>query len=321
MKTLVAGGSGFIGTQLIARLTAAGHEVTCYDLAVNPALADITIQADVRDREAYTAAATGHDLIINLAAAHRDDVRPVELYQQVNVDGANATIAAAEANGIQRLIFTSTVALYGLDKPASTESDAPEPFNEYGRTKLAAEEVYHRWYQAAPGRQLAIVRPCVVFGEGNRGNVYNLAKQLSTGRFLTVGNGQNRKSMAYVGNVAAFLADLVESTDGDLLVNYADKPDLTTNQLVAILRDALNRHHGQSIHLPLWLGLIGGRVFDLIAWLTRRDLPISTVRIRKFAASTVVDTARLEALGFTRPYSLAEGLRRTVAAEFGPTAG
>jgi GlcNAc-P-P-Und epimerase len=80
------------------------------------------------------------------------------------------------------------------------------PFNEYGRSKYQAEEVFRRWQQEdANQRTLVIVRPTVVFGERNRGNVYNLLKQLASGHFVMVGKGPKYKSMAYVENVAAFL--------------------------------------------------------------------------------------------------------------------
>lgn len=316
MKILVAGGSGFVGSRLIPQLISRGHEVRCFDLVVNPDLADLTTQGDVCDADAYLEAAQNMDAIINLAAAHRDNVRPIELYETTNVDGAKNSVKVAEHWNIDRIFFTSSVAVYGLDAGESTESDLPTPFNEYGRTKLAAEEVYRAW-QKANDTTLFIVRPCVIFGEGNRGNVYTLAKQLASGRFLSVGRGDNRKSMAYVGNVVAFIIHQLENAHGYTLMNYADKPDLTTNELVHILRDALDRHHGQSIHLPLWLGLAGGYAFDVLAKLTGKQFPISSVRIRKFAASTIANTARLEASGFTRPFTIDEGLHRTVRAEFG----
>lgn len=318
MKVMVAGGSGFVGSRLIPALQEQGHEVGVYDLVVNPRFASFTEQGDVRDTDHYSFACAGYDAIVNLAAAHRDDVRPIELYQQTNVDGATNTVRALIDNRIDRLVFTSTVAVYGLDKEASRETDEPDPFNEYGRTKLAAEAIYRAWQaDAQQERNLFTVRPCVIFGEGNRGNVYTLAKQLSGGFFLTIGDGHNHKSMAYVGNVVAFLIGQLEHNTGSTLMNYADKPDLTTNELVTVLRAALNKHRGQSIHLPLGLGVIGGKAFDLMAKLLHRNLPISEVRIRKFAASTVVNTDKLEASGFQRPFTIEEGLHRTVRAEFG----
>src|SRR5690606_7160365 len=162
----------------------------------------------------------------------------------------------------------------------------------YGRTKLAAEVVFRQWQEGSPDRGLLVVRPSVVFGEGNRGNVWTLAKQVSSGRFLMVGKGDNRKSMSYVGNIAELLADRVQGEPGTELFNYADKPDLSTAELVATLRESLGNGPGRNLRLPLPLGLAAGHVFDLAARLTRRTFPISAVRIKKFAADTTVNTDR-----------------------------
>jgi len=319
MKIFVVGGSGFIGTRLLETLHEQGHEFTNFDRHISARFPDQSITGDVRSADELTAASVGHDAIINLAAEHRDDVSPLSLYTEVNVGGAHALVAAAEANGIQRIVFTSTVALYGLDKNNATEDSVPEPFNEYGRTKLAAEGVFSAWAHKDAARSLAIVRPSVVFGEGNRGNVYNLAKQVSSGRFLMVGKGENKKSMAYVGNIVGYIASRLEAPLGIEIRNFADKPDLSTKDLISILRDEMNVHAASSLRLPLGLGIAAGYVFDAAAKITRRTFPISAVRIRKFAADTTVNTDRLRDSGYTATYSLHEALRRTLASEFPAT--
>lgn len=312
MKILVIGGSGFVGSRLIPVLLER-HRVTNFDRIDSP-LAPTTV-GDVTAVDDVTRAAAGADVIVNLAAAHRDDVRPVSLYDAVNVEGARAVVAAAEANGIQRIVFTSSVAVYGLDKNDAAEDTVPEPYNDYGRTKLAAEEVYRAWAAADDSHSLTIVRPCVVFGEGNRGNVYNLAQQVASGRFLMVGDGKNKKSMAYVDNVVDYLAGQLDAPAGVTTTNYADKPDLSTRELVAVLRSAMELRDN-NVRLPLWLGLAAGHTFDFAARVTRRTFPISAIRIRKFVADTTVNTDRLDASGYRPRYSLAEGIRRTIEAEF-----
>ncbi len=146
------------------------------------------------------------DVIISLAAEHRDDVTPKSLYYDVNVTGAENVCKVAEEKRINKIIFTSSVAVYGFALIGTDETGALNPFNEYGRTKMLAEEVYKKWQEKEHDkRTLVIIRPTVVFGEGNRGNVYNLLKQIASGRFVMVGNGKNVKSLAYVENVAAFI--------------------------------------------------------------------------------------------------------------------
>jgi len=72
------------------------------------------------------------------------------------------------------------------------------------KSKWQAEEVLRKWYDKNPQeRNLNILRPAVIFGERNRGNVYNLLKQISSGAFRMVGKGDNKKSMAYVGDIVA----------------------------------------------------------------------------------------------------------------------
>ena len=316
MKVLVIGGSGFIGTRLLESLTERGHAVTNFDRAAKEGSSVPFVEGDVRSVAELTVAADGHDAIVNLAAEHRDDVQPLSRYTEVNVDGATAVVDAAVANGIERIVFTSSVAIYGLDKVNPAEDWEPEPFNEYGRTKLLAEGVFSEWAAADPKRSLAIIRPSVVFGEGNRGNVHTLAAQVASGRFLQVGKGDNKKSMSYVGNIVEFLADRLSAPAGISVTNFADKPDLSTRELVGLLRETLGRTQGGNITVPLPVGVLAGHAFDLVGKITRRQFPISAIRMRKFAAETTVSTERLAATGFVPRYSLKESLVRTLAAEF-----
>jgi nucleoside-diphosphate-sugar epimerase len=103
----------------------------------------------------------------------------------------------AEEKGIKTIVFTSSVAIYGFAPLGTDESGEINYFNDYGRTKYEAELVYKAWYEKDPeNRKLVIVRPTVVFDEQNRGNVYNLLRQIASGKFMMIGNGENRKSMA-----------------------------------------------------------------------------------------------------------------------------
>jgi nucleoside-diphosphate-sugar epimerase len=324
LRLVVLGGSGFIGSRLVSRLVAEGHDVVIADKrpsAVHPARC---VTCDVRDYDAVLRAVAGRDVIINLAAEHQDNVQPISLYDEVNVEGAKLVCRAATEAKIARIVFTSSVAIYGFATEELREESPARPFNDYGRTKLEAERVYDAWYGEQPGRTLVVMRPTVVFGEGNRGNVYNLIRQLASGFFVMIGDGKNRKSMAYVENVAACLSWTLGLPVGRHLFNYADKPDFDMNDLVRVVRQALGKSPRPPARLPLSVGLAGGRVFDAIAAITGKTLPISTVRVRKFTANTMISSERLRSMGFVAPVAIADGLTRTLAAEFsqrgGPTA-
>jgi GlcNAc-P-P-Und epimerase len=310
----VIGGSGFIGTWLARLLLTRDHAVRIIDVNPSKMHSDLWVAADVRDREALYAACRGCDVLYNLAAEHRDDVRPVELYQQVNVMGAHNTCDIAEQLHIDRLIFTSTVAVYGLHAGEADETTPTRPFNEYGRSKLEAEQVFQAWAKRAPGRALTIVRPTVVFGPGNRGNVHLLLEQIASGRAVVIGDGRNRKSMAYVGNLAEFLVYALEFAPGVHVYNYVDKPDLDMNGLVALANQTLGR--GRPVRIPYSLGMAAGAVCDWLARLTGRQLPISRVRVRKYAANTMFAANRIASTGFTPRHSLHEALVATIRHEF-----
>jgi GlcNAc-P-P-Und epimerase len=311
---LITGGSGFIGTRLADDLIALGRSVRIFDKVLSAKYP--TLVGDVRDINALTDACAGVSTVYHLAAEHRDDVLPESLYQQVNVEGTRNVGAAARAVGVKSIIFTSTVAIYGLQNPAAQEDAEPAPFNEYGRSKLQAERLLIDWAKEDTARSLTIVRPCVVFGEGNKGNVHNLLRQIHSGRFLMIGSGSNHKSMAYVGNVARFLGELSIPHTGIAVLNYADKPDLTVADLVRIARRHLGQSGGVKLALPYSMGLTIGYAFDLLARITGKTFPISSVRVRKFCAETSVSTQRLEQYQFERPYSLEQGLERMIRANF-----
>jgi nucleoside-diphosphate-sugar epimerase len=222
-----------------------------------------------------------------------------------------------EENRIKNIIFTSSVAVYGLNKKNPDENHPADPFNHYGKSKWQAEGVLREWYnENTSGKMLRILRPTVIFGERNRGNVYNLLKQISSGKFLKTGKCNNKKSMAYVGNIVAFIEYMIETAKPNCEVyNYIDRPDLSMNELVDVVGKSLNRKI-PSIKIPYWLGMLGGYCFDILAWLTRKKLSISSVRVKKFCATTQFDSTKVHSTGFIPPYTLSQGIDRTIKFEF-----
>jgi len=316
LRIVVFGGSGFIGTRLVARLLRAGHDVRIADKNPSIAFPDLRVVCDVRDLDQTIEACRDRDVIYNLAAEHVDDVSPVELYYQTNVEGAEIGCKAAEATGIRRMVFTSSVAVYGMPEGELDEGGPLRPFNEYGRTKALAEEVYHRWAVASDDRRLTIVRPTVVFGEGNRCNFYHFLCQMNSGRFIMVGDGRNRKSIAYVENVAAFLEYTLSFDDRDETYNYVDPHDMDMNQLVPLIQSLFGRPATVGRRLPYWLGYGIGRCFDVAACLTGRKFTISGIRVKKFCGSTLFSARKAMGTGFVPPVGLRDALAQTIRAEF-----
>lgn len=306
----IIGGAGFLGRRLAHLLENAARPFGIFDKSLTG-----TEYVDVTDKASLSRLPNAN-MLINLAAEHRDDVRPALLYDEVNVEGAKNICEHCREKGIEKIIFTSSVAVYGLTQEVASEKTIPHPTSDYGRTKLLAEGIYKEWLEEDPlRRSLVIIRPTVIFGEGNRGNVYNLLNSISSKRFIMFGAGENYKSMAYVENVAAFIVHSMSFGTGEHLYNYTDGPDLNMNELVAASRMHLFKKNNVGFRLPIWLGFFIGYAFDLFAMLTRKNLPVSSVRVKKFISNSRFET-NVSQCGFQPPVSLEAGLERTLNHEF-----
>ena len=310
---LTIGGSGFVGSFLIKELQ--NYKVGNLDKNPSPFFEDITVNGDIRNLDEIKIP-TGTESVVLLAAEHRDDVLPTSLYYDVNVQGTKNVLQAMDKAGIKNIIFTSSVAIYGLNKTNPDENHPEDPFNHYGKSKWQAERVIKEWYDNDPdGKSITIIRPTVIFGERNRGNVFNLLKQISSGKFMMIGKGENKKSMAYVGNIVAFIKNRLEKCKpGYHVFNYADKPDFSMVELTQTIEEKM-KIKLPSIKIPYLLGMIGGYSFDFISLLLGRRFAISAVRVKKFCATTQFDASKVHGV-FKSPYSLEEGLNKTLEHEF-----
>ncbi len=312
-KVAIIGGAGFLGMRLSSRLSNQNVSFNIFDINTknNLNISSLDIEKfDTLDQ------LEGANTIINLAAMHRDDVRPLSRYDDVNIQGSVNVCKAARKLDIKNIIFTSSVAIYGFAPADTNESGEPNYFNDYGRTKFLAEKVYKEWQAEDPNnRTLVIVRPTVIFGEGNRGNVYNLLKQIASKRFVMFGNGKNKKSMAYVENVAAFLEYSLSFKPGLHIYNYIDKPDFNMNNLVSLARKTLFGKYNVGIRLPAFLGVAIGYIADLVATVIRKNLPVSSIRVKKFLGTTQFSSSIAET-GFEPPVELGDALVKTLRYEF-----
>jgi len=314
-KITIIGGSGFIGSALCKRLINK-VEFSIVDKKISYTFPDKTSIADVRNIKDLKNAIQGESIIINLAAEHKDNVMPKSLYADVNINGAKNICAIAKEKNVQTIIFTSSVAVYGFAPNGTDENGKIAPFNEYGKTKYEAEEIFRLWQDENPKeRTLVIIRPTVVFGEKNRGNVYNLLKQIASGQFLMIGDGKNRKSMAYVENLAAFIEYSLSFEPGFHLYNYVDKPDYSMNDLVMKINKILGRPEEIKFRIPSGVSYLIGRCFDLVSYLTKKKFTISSIRIKKFCTNSVFNTDSAST-GFVPPMNLEEALHNTVHYEF-----
>lgn len=310
----IIGGSGFVGTNLCKLLASQGLPFEIIDLKASKSFSNLTKIADVRNLDSLEKNITGN-IVVNLAAVHRDDVENKQDYYDTNVNGMENVIKVCEKRNISKIIFTSSVAVYGFTNNLTGENGKINPFNEYGSTKYLAEERLRSWLGRKKNeRSLIIIRPTVIFGEGNRGNVYNLLKQIASGKFIMIGAGDNIKSIAYVKNVVEFIYQCIKSDLNYGLFNYVDTPDMNMLHLCNLVRDKIKKRR-IKFSLPMWIGIMVGFCFDLLSKLTKRNFPISSIRVKKFCASSHFSSSKERLKGFKPPLSLSKALDLTIQNE------
>ncbi len=284
-NVIVFGSSGFIGTRLVRRLVGEGQNVVAIDiLPPRESLPGVRyISHDVREPvpEAF---GLEDAIIYNLAAVHRTPGHPAHEYYDTNIFGALNVTRFADAIGATKLVFTSSISVYGPREDVVDENTPPAPTSDYGRSKLMAEAIHRRWASAASDRQLVIVRPGVVFGPGERGNYSNLAGALKRGLFAYPGRRNTIKSGGYVDELLSALDFVISRNLPEVTFNFAYPDESTTEDIVkAFGRVSTVKTNYPVVPIAPLLGVAW--CFEVIARLGLKT-PIHRERIWKLVRST-----------------------------------
>lgn len=308
-SAVIFGGAGFIGTRLARHLTERGVDVTIADLAKPDEQPGYSLlQVDVRQPIADIIPRTPDTTLYLLAAVHRTPGHADFEYFATNVGGARQIADFAERTGIRKIVFTSSVAVYGPDEANKDEDSLPAPTSAYGQSKLAAEQVLTEWQGAGPGRQLVIARPAVVFGPGEHGNFTRLASALRRRMFAYPGRRDTVKGCCYVDDLIDSFDFALGTGQNHFLYNYAYPAPYT----IEAICEAFHRSGG----LPRPLGALPLRALNAGAMALERlaslglDTGINRARIAKLTTSTRISPARLLALGYRFPTDLPAALSR-----------
>ena len=209
---VIFGGSGFIGVFFAKQLLSSGFEkVYLYDKEqvadkpfpyraqlVKESAGIIEINGDVRQEISWQPQEE-ITLIANFAAVHREPGHEDFEYYETNLLGAENVCAWAERVACNQIIFTSSISPYGPSEKQRNEQSMPVPTTAYGGSKLVAEKIHQTWLAHDKSRRhLVIVRPGVVFGPGEGGNVSRLIKAVIKRYFFYMGNRDTRKAGTYV---------------------------------------------------------------------------------------------------------------------------
>jgi nucleoside-diphosphate-sugar epimerase len=251
------------------------------------------------------------DLIVNLAAVHREPGHEPNEYYETNLPGAEHICAYATHAGCLRIVFTSSISPYGSSDAARNEDSLPIPETAYGGSKLVAEKIHTAWQHAHPDRRLIVLRPGVVFGPGEHANVARLVRSLNRGYFVYMGNRATRKAGIYVKelcHVMQFALEHQEKTGEPVLLwNVSMDPPPTLEDFVnAICASTDYRHPRWSV--PRNLLVAASYPVAGIAQLFGVHTSVNPVRMRKLSQPTYIEPLRMREAGYRFRFTLEQAM-------------
>lgn len=314
---LIFGGNGFVGhhfTQFLLQnslcekvylidINAAPHLCNCHSSNV------VFVSGDVRSEIVLDASLpTEVDLIVNLAAIHREPGHLDFEYFETNLLGAENICKFAERVGCKNIIFTSSISPYGIGESSKDEVTLPIPVTSYGSSKLAAEKIHQIWQaKDINNRRLVIVRPGVVFGPGEGGNVSRLIKAVIHRYFFFMGNYSTRKAGVYVKELCNamwwVLQQQKRNGEAVILFNMSMNPSPSIGEYVrAVCKTQGIKRFVPTV--PYKVLMVVAYVIDALTKPLGIKHPFSPVRIRKLVRSNNIIPTYLVEHGYQFQYSL-----------------
>jgi UDP-glucose 4-epimerase len=267
MRVLVTGGSGFIGSHVVDRLRAHGHEPVIYDLRPSPwhepGTVD-TVLGSITDREALERALHSCDAVAHLAAvADVNDVHASpEDAERVNARGTVAVLEAARRAGVKRIVYASTIWVYSDCVPDEVDEDTllPAPSHLYTSTKLAGE-LYCKAYQELYGIDYTILRFGIPYGPRAREAAVIPAfvgKALRGEPLTLAGDGSQSRRFVYVEDLAEGVALGVNDVAANRVYNLASDENVTIRQIAENVKEILG--DVDIVYTEARAGDFGGKV-------------------------------------------------------------
>lgn len=249
-----------------------------------------------------------HDIVIHLAGIAHDLKRASssDKYYEVNTELTKKVFDAFLASDAKIFITLSSVKAAADDVEGElTEHHLPNPITHYGKSKLLAEE--HIFSKVIPeGKRVYVLRPCMIHGSGNKGNLNLLFKLVSKNIPWPLGAFENKRSFCSIDNLMFIFKELIEREDiPSGIYNVADDEPISTNELIRLIAKSQNRSP------KIWN--ISKKFIQGIASIGNKlHLPLNTERLHKLTSSYVVSNAKIKAaIGKSLPVSSREGLLKS----------
>lgn len=321
ISVLVTGATGALGPRVVTALHEAGYRIRTLSIdAPRPGMLpdDVEVQiGDITDPKMVHTAMQGCDAVIHMAALLHivnpsPDLRPQ--YERVNVGGTATVVEAAMQASVGRLVFFSTIAVYGdSGGQVMTEETPPRPQTFYAQTKLDAEKIVLAARRADDQSLGVVLRLGAVYGSRIKGNYQQLVHALGRGRFIPVGDGINRRTLVYDKDVArAVVLAMQHPAAGGRIYNVTDGKFHTVNEIIRAICEGLGRTPPRFAIPKKPARLIAGLLEDGARIAGLRS-PIVRATIDKFTEDIAVNGSRFQnELGFVPQYDLRKGWLDTV---------
>lgn len=314
MNYLIFGGEGFIGKHLVNYLIQEKNidpkNIYSFDLVRKSTFENYHF-LDVRKPIELEIDNLADSIIFNLAAVHTTPGHPDYEYFETNIKGAENICAFAEKHGIQKIVFTSSIAPYGAGEDNKSEDTLPTPNTPYGISKLVAEHIFKTWLAADnASRKLVVVRPGVVFGKGEGGNFTRLYNAQKKGFFFYPGRKDTLKACVYVKDVARILYDAINEEAGNFqLYNLTYYPAPTIEQICSTIAEETGVSKPLLV-VPSWmLKTAAAVIYNIGSMVGMKFSGIHPDRVKKLMVSTNINGKRLEQSQFSLRYSLPEAIQ------------
>jgi nucleoside-diphosphate-sugar epimerase len=307
MNILVTGANGFLGKKLCETLTQQNHNVSAVIRSNDTIVKNTQLIIKQLSKETiWDDVLSCIDVVIHLAGrAHvmkEEASDPYQAYAEINVDATRHLAEQAALNGVKRFIFLSSVKVNGesTKKSAFTESDQPQPEDDYGKTKYEAEKALSKIAQETE-MEVVIIRPPLVYGKGVKANFKNLIKLSQSGLPMPFGAVHNKRSLIYIENLIDFIMvciDHPQAANQTFLVS--DDHDVSTTQLIKSIANASGKK-SRLIPIPNnWLTFM----FKLLGKPSLSDRLCGNLQVDISKAKTL--------LSWKPPFSFKDGIARTV---------
>ncbi|MDB5017694.1 MAG: Oxidoreductase [Mucilaginibacter sp.] len=313
MTYLIFGGGGFIGTHLanyIAEQDKYSETIYNLDINGNENIYSKYVNIDVRNAIDLQLADFSSTIIFNLAAVHITPGHAEHEYFETNIRGAENVCNFARKQEINTIVFTSSIAPYGVSEYLKTEDTLPMPSTPYGISKLIAESIYKIWQAERPQeRKLIIVRPGVVFGKNEEGNFSRLYNSLKNGFFFYPGRKDTVKAAVYVKDVARILYETsLFENPGVVTLNLTYSPAPTIETICQTIARVTSVMEPKVVLHPQILKWAAGVLYGVTKVFGKKISGIHPDRVKKLMISTNISGEKLDNSRYRLRYTLEEAI-------------